>query len=87
MAKYEFGLKVDTRIKCNYQHFETQGVLTEMLNDDYVRQRIQEEAHQVVKLSDMDLLDYIRKLIWLSIDYYRVDINKVREAVSYYAKV
>lgn len=65
-------------IKCNYKGLETLKVKQDMLNDDFVYQTVKQCRKDILKLNDRQLKEWIRQIVWCTMDYSNVDVKEIR---------
>lgn len=69
-------------IKCDHSGLETLKVKQDMLNDYYVYQTIKQKRKAILKLNDRQLKEWVKQIIWCSMDYNNVDIKEIRRHIK-----
>ena len=70
------------KIRCDYTGFETLKVKQDMFNDDYIAQTIKQKRKDILKLNDRQLKEWIRQIVWYSMDYSNVDLKEIRRHIK-----
>lgn len=65
-------------IKCNYKNLETLKVKQDMFNDDFVYQTVKQTRDKILKLNNSELKEWIKSMIWCTMDYSNVDVKEIR---------
>jgi hypothetical protein len=66
------------KIKCDYKNLETLKVKQDMFNDDFVYQTVKQTRDKILKLNNSELKEWIKSMIWCSMDYSNVDVKEIR---------
>ena len=75
-------VRCNMKIKCDHKGLETLKVKQDMFNDDFVHQTIKQKRHDILKLNDRELKEWIRQVVWCNIDYSKVDVKEIRRHIE-----